>query len=345
MRPRVTLAALDPGEGTRDGLWLGLLYVLGSHVMPLLEGVATVVAVRNWSGVLLLISGLGMVLLAPILASILAETILGPERGQRSGLCIAALLVVGLAAQAVTRGGGSVPGPSWLPAVVGIAASAGLAAWLRTGDGEVGPKSGSRLEIRHVVGGLLVASAIALGGADLRRGALDWAQLGPLPPGERVEDFRVVMLDGELLAADALEGKVSVVTFWATWCGACVSELPELDALARRHAADDRVQLVAVNREGAGLTLAQTIGLVRRFARERNLEALPFAVDDGTMARAFRVGPIPHTIVFDDRGVVRHVHQGRVSASTLEGEIEALLANDRTSDPRARERSPGRVQD
>jgi hypothetical protein len=44
------------------------------------------------------------------------------------------------------------------------------------------------------------------------------------------------------------------------------------------------------------------------------------------MARAFRVGPIPHTVVLDRAGRIRHVHQGRVRASTIADEIDDLLA-------------------
>ena len=40
-------------------------------------------------------------------------------------------------------------------------------------------------------------------------------------------------------------GKVTVVTFWASWCAPCRKELPMLEGLQR--AAKDRVQVVAVN--------------------------------------------------------------------------------------------------
>jgi thiol-disulfide isomerase/thioredoxin len=320
VRPRATMASLRPDEGMRDGLWLGLLYLLGGHVYPLIEAVATLVAVRNWGGVLGVFASFG-VLLAPILASIVAETILGSERGQRAGLCLAPLVVVSLAAHGLARLGVSLPVPGWSIAPLGIAASVWLAFWLRHDD--VKPGSGTTPSSGKLVGLLVLASVIVLGGADLRRGLSRWSQLGPLPPGEQVEDFRLVMLDGEVFVADDLVGKVSVVTFWATWCGVCVSELPDLDALSRRYT-DQPVQFIAVNREGGDITLAQAVGLVRSFAAQRGL-GLPFAIDDGSMARAFRVGPIPHTVVFDATGTVRHVHQGRVTSATLADEIDALV--------------------
>jgi thiol-disulfide isomerase/thioredoxin len=323
VRPRATVASLGPDEGRRDGLWLGLLFFVGGHLLDLLEGLATLVAVRNWGGVAVVISKLG-VLVAPILASIVAETILGSERAKRAGLCIVPLVVISVAAHAALRLGVTLPGPGWLPTIVGMSATIGLAFTLRFAeDAETVPGAGSVSRLGAALGGLVVVVGLGVGGADLRRGIASWSELGPLPPGDRVEDFRVRMLDGEVLTAEGLEGKVSVVTFWATWCGVCVSELPDFDALARQYA-DRPVQFVAVNREGGGLSLEESVALVRQFAGAHGL-SLPMAVDDGSMARAFRVGPIPHTVVFDTGGVMRHVHQGRVTSATIEREIEALL--------------------
>lgn len=320
VRPRATVAALDRDEGARDGLWLGLLYLVGGHVYPLIEAVATFVAVRNWGGVAMLFSGLG-VLLPPILASIVAETVLGSERGHRRGLCLVPLVVVSIVAQGSARAGLSLPWGPWMPALIGVLASAGLAAWIRSPPSPA--ERGSVPRTLGVVGVLVVGSAFTLGAIDGRRGLSDWSRLGPLPPGEQVPGFRVAALGGGVLTADALVGKISVVTFWATWCGVCVGELRDLDVLADEYAGKP-VQFIAVNREG--VAPAQARALVDGFARQQGLRHLPFALDDGSMARTFRVGPIPHTVIFDSTGTVRHIHQGRVTSATLRSEIEALLA-------------------
>lgn len=44
-------------------------------------------------------------------------------------------------------------------------------------------------------------------------------------------------LDGKPLRLDAEKGKVVLLNIWATWCGPCRAEIPELQELHRRYAA------------------------------------------------------------------------------------------------------------
>jgi thiol-disulfide isomerase/thioredoxin len=174
-----------------------------------------------------------------------------------------------------------------------------------------------------LVGALVVALALLGAGRELYHGIVHWERLGPLPPGGPTPTFEVLTLDGGRFGAADLHGKVSVLTFWATWCSACKSELDDLQELQHEYDANV-VQFLAINHEGAGLSPRQAVARVQGFVRARGM-TLPTALDDGQAARSFRVGPIPHTLVVGPDGVVRHVHQGRVLSDTLREEIAALL--------------------
>ena len=165
---------------------------------------------------------------------------------------------------------------------------------------------------------LLLAGTAAL--VDLRRAANTWDQMGPLPPGSEVPEFRLAMLDGPPLDNAALQGRVTLMTFWATWCGACADQMPSIVELHESLAAQGlRVVGVNVDRAGAQAQMARDY---------RDAKALPFeiALDSGKTGDLFRVTMIPHVVIFDRTGQMRVVHQGKVRAAVLRSEVEALLA-------------------
>jgi len=126
-------------------------------------------------------------------------------------------------------------------------------------------------------------------------------------------------LDGELFALADLQGRVVVLDFWATWCHACVVDLPQVIDTVNEFA-DDQVALWTINRMESDDT-------IKEFMRDEDLE-FPVSTDrDSAISKAFKVMVIPHLVVIDREGVVRHVHVGREldGKDYLKKEIEALL--------------------
>jgi pSer/pThr/pTyr-binding forkhead associated (FHA) protein/peroxiredoxin len=66
--------------------------------------------------------------------------------------------------------------------------------------------------------------------------AMALAQLVPgsgRQAGRRAPDFTLWDLQGKPISLSAFRGKVVLLNFWATWCGACRSEMPSLESLYR----------------------------------------------------------------------------------------------------------------
>ncbi len=69
---------------------------------------------------------------------------------------------------------------------------------------------------------------------------------------ERLPPATFTTLEGsayDLIAEQGFEGKTLLVHFWATWCGPCEAELPELLVLTDKLPANVRVLIVAINDE------------------------------------------------------------------------------------------------
>ncbi len=72
------------------------------------------------------------------------------------------------------------------------------------------------------------------------------AALGLQPPGPDVDVPRFALRDieGRAISAQDLRGKVVLMTFFATWCPSCKSEVPALHELATRFQGTDFVLLL-----------------------------------------------------------------------------------------------------
>lgn len=119
-----------------------------------------------------------------------------------------------------------------------------------------------------------------------------------------VAAFSLDNLDGDEVNLSDHLGKVVIVSFWATWCGPCLQELPHMQALAELHG-DDLVVL-AITTDGP-----DTISEVRNIVR-RNRWTMPILLDqDGSvMAQLNPRGTQPFTMFIDRNGNLAESHEG-----------------------------------
>jgi thiol-disulfide isomerase/thioredoxin len=140
--------------------------------------------------------------------------------------------------------------------------------------------------------------------------------------------------NGDIVETTQFQGKVLVVTFWATWCAPCRVELGMLERLKR--VVDEKkldLEVVGVNIEERG---------VFRRAMDVLKDYKIRLVNDPEKrnANAYEVGAIPHMVIIGRDGKVISVHRG-YGDSALEGLVaeinQALLTKPAapTIDPKA----------
>lgn len=148
-----------------------------------------------------------------------------------------------------------------------------------------------------------LALAIALGSA---------ASAAPI-------ELSVATLDGKTFNVAEHRGQWIVVNFWATWCGPCIKEMPELDELDR--AREDVIVL--------GLAFEDTTpDDLRKFLGQHAVSYPIAAVDVYAPPAAFSVPKgLPTTHLIAPDGSLRESFIGPVTRADLEKMIDAKTAD------------------
>jgi thiol-disulfide isomerase/thioredoxin len=108
-------------------------------------------------------------------------------------------------------------------------------------------------------------------------------------------------MDGGNFRLEQTQGKPTVLVFWASWCGPCRKEAPEVARIAHSYGA--AINVVGVN---AG----ETLSVARRAAAEMGV-TWPVVMDsDGKIQSQYKVTGIPLVLVLDKDGLVRHRNNG-----------------------------------
>jgi thiol-disulfide isomerase/thioredoxin len=117
-------------------------------------------------------------------------------------------------------------------------------------------------------------------------------------------DFSLTTLDGTTITRASLQGKPTLLMFWASWCGTCQHELPNVKALYERHKAKG-LQAVAIGFQDQEAAIR---GYVKA---HQSTFVFPTAYDAGdTVATLFRARGTPTFVLLDALGRVAMIHTG-----------------------------------
>lgn len=124
--------------------------------------------------------------------------------------------------------------------------------------------------------------------------SMHWRIVG-LPP------FEARTLDGKVVTRESLKGRVTLIDFWATWCGPCLAELPAIrEAHDRWHSDGFDVLGISLDEEN-GKGSAPFV----KWCKDKGLP-WPQVWDgkgfEGPLAELFRVNSIPRTFLVDREG-------------------------------------------
>lgn len=128
------------------------------------------------------------------------------------------------------------------------------------------------------------------GGEPGFRFTIDRSQAGNPAPG-----FAFEGPDGQEVTLADFGGKPLLVNLWATWCGPCVIEMPELDALAVER--NGKLQVVVISQDSEGRKK------VDPFFKDHKFTALqPYLDPENQFGFHYGTGMLPTTVLYDAEG-------------------------------------------
>jgi peroxiredoxin len=118
-------------------------------------------------------------------------------------------------------------------------------------------------------------------------------------------------------------GKITIISFWATWCSPCKKELNNINEVYEDWKTKYDVQLVAVCTDNA-----RNIQKVKPYVDGQGWEYEIIMDVNQDFQRALNIVQIPHTFLLDQNGKVVYQHRGYVEGDefALEEKIKSLTA-------------------
>ena len=148
----------------------------------------------------------------------------------------------------------------------------------------------------------------------------------PVPAESQWGQWVAPTSSGQEFSSRDLEGRVVILTVWATWCPTCRRQAPLLSRLQERHAKKN-LQILGFSFDKSEETLKSFIQLHSLkfpsiFARTG--QGLSAAKE--IQKKAGSLQAVPTLFVFDASGKLVYQHVGFTNLKTLNGVLEPLLS-------------------
>jgi thiol-disulfide isomerase/thioredoxin len=129
------------------------------------------------------------------------------------------------------------------------------------------------------------------------------ASSSSLSPSEWLSQLQFSTLDGKTRSLSDLKAKVYFLNFWASWCEACMVEMPSIQALYQTYHSQG-LEVLAVNLDdNPSVTLPQAV-------QELHLTFPTFVDPNAKLADLFHVQALPLSVLFSAQGEVLYSYSG-----------------------------------
>lgn len=145
----------------------------------------------------------------------------------------------------------------------------------------------------------------------------------PAQPDVIGKEAEIVLKDlfGAEQKLSAYRGRIVVLNFWATWCGPCKKEMPDLAAIQNQYAAYG-VQVI-----GASADTLNELKAVRQFIKDAAINFPVWLGATTEQMREFGLGPgLPGTAIIGRDGKIVAINRSVVTMDEIKKHLDKLVA-------------------
>jgi thiol-disulfide isomerase/thioredoxin len=148
--------------------------------------------------------------------------------------------------------------------------------------------------------------------------AADGLEVG-LREGDVAPDFAFSTFAGARMRLSDYRGHPVFLNFWASWCGPCRAELPEMEVMLRDHAADGLIIL--------GMNNGERLETAQRFLTKLDVKLTAYGYDPGgDVARRYSIIGMPTSYFIDADGVITGVYALALNDQTMQSAVQQAIA-------------------
>ncbi|WP_328068214.1 redoxin domain-containing protein [Bacillus mycoides] len=137
--------------------------------------------------------------------------------------------------------------------------------------------------------------------------------------GNAALDFLLETTTGQEVRLTDYNGKKVILNFWASWCGPCKIEMPDMEKFYH-DTKDMGIEIVAIN----ATATEKDPNNVKQFLEE-NKYTFPVLLDQkGQASAAYQIISIPTSFVIDTNGVIQYKHVGPMTYEKMKEYVNNL---------------------
>jgi peroxiredoxin len=135
--------------------------------------------------------------------------------------------------------------------------------------------------------------------------------------GHPAPEFTLTTPEGDTVSLSDFRGQAVLLNFWATWCGPCRVEMPDIESVYNQYS-DEGFVVLAVN-DG------EPPGLVSAFVNELGL-SFPILMDPSwEVQQTYQVRAFPTTYYIDREGIIQEAIFGSMTRPVIEDRVKQIM--------------------